>query len=182
MTRRATRHLSRGIRHAIFLTRSDRTRLLSLTGHPNCRAIAVALTCLWPTAAERVGALGLVRWKRFCRFGLTAVLVGTAALTLPTFALRLYAQNVIPALEWHLMTAIADLPANSLVLLGFPPDAEMIGNSGVLQERVLGRSDITIASAFNSNNAERLAQADAERRPVFLAFVFAPRGNLLTSR
>jgi hypothetical protein len=31
--------LSRGIRHAIFLTRSDRTRLLSLTGHPNCRAI-----------------------------------------------------------------------------------------------------------------------------------------------
>ena len=48
----------------------------------------------------------------------------------------------------------------------------------MLQERVLGRSDITIASAFNSNNAERLAQADAERRPVFLAFVFAPRGNL----
>ena len=39
MTRRATRHLSRGIRHAIFLTRSDRTRLLSLTGHPSCRAI-----------------------------------------------------------------------------------------------------------------------------------------------
>jgi hypothetical protein len=31
--------LSRGIRHAIFLTRSDRTRLLSLTGHPSCRAI-----------------------------------------------------------------------------------------------------------------------------------------------
>ena len=40
VTRRATRHLSRGIRHAIFLTRSDRTRLLSLTGHPNCRAIS----------------------------------------------------------------------------------------------------------------------------------------------
>ena len=138
----------------------------------------VALTCLWPTAAEHVGALGLVRWKRFCRFGLTAVLVGTAALTLPTFALRLYAQNVIPALEWHLMTAIADLPANSLVLLGFPPDAEMIENSEVLQERVLGRSDITIASAFNSNNAERLSEADAERRPVFLAFVFAPGENL----
>ena len=39
VTRRATRHLSRGIRHAIFLTRSDRTRLLSLTGHLNCRAI-----------------------------------------------------------------------------------------------------------------------------------------------
>ena len=33
------RHLSRGIRHAIFLTRSDLTRLLSLTGHLNCRAI-----------------------------------------------------------------------------------------------------------------------------------------------
>ena len=36
---------------------------------------AVALTCLWPTAAERLGPLGPVRWKRFCHFGLTAVLV-----------------------------------------------------------------------------------------------------------
>jgi hypothetical protein len=62
----------------------------------------VALTCLWPTASEQVGALRLMRWKRFCRAGLTTVLVGTAILTLPTFALRLYAQNVIPALEWRL--------------------------------------------------------------------------------
>jgi CubicO group peptidase (beta-lactamase class C family) len=45
VTRRATRHLSRGVRHAIFLTRSDRTRLLSLTGQLNCRAI---LAERWP--------------------------------------------------------------------------------------------------------------------------------------
>jgi hypothetical protein len=31
--------LSLSSRHAIFNTRSDRTSLLSLAGHPNCRAI-----------------------------------------------------------------------------------------------------------------------------------------------
>ncbi|MGA8196677.1 MAG: hypothetical protein WB902_25320, partial [Acetobacteraceae bacterium] len=44
--------MSRGIRHAIFLTRSDRTRLLSLTGHPNCRAI------VWFQDDSRVGQKG----------------------------------------------------------------------------------------------------------------------------
>jgi hypothetical protein len=138
----------------------------------------VALACLWPTASHNVGAvLALVRWKRFCRTVLTTVLVGTAILTLPTFALRLYAQNVIPTMEWRLLTAIADLPPYSLVLLGFPPDAEMIGNSVLLLDRVLGRSDITIESAFDPSNAAPLSDAHGEGRPVFLAFVYGPGEN-----
>jgi hypothetical protein len=138
----------------------------------------VALACLWPAASEHIGAAsGPARGKRFCRTGLTAVLVSTAMLTLPTFALRLYAQNVIPALEWRLITAIAAMPPHSLVLLGFPPDAEMIGNTSVLLQRALGRSDITIESAFDTNKAARLSEAHAERRPVFLAFVYDPGEN-----
>jgi two-component system CheB/CheR fusion protein len=39
VTRRPTQTLSRSLRHAIFPTRSDRPSLLSLTGHPSCRAI-----------------------------------------------------------------------------------------------------------------------------------------------
>jgi hypothetical protein len=39
VTRRATQPLPRHGRHAIFPTRSDRPSLLSLTGHPSCRAI-----------------------------------------------------------------------------------------------------------------------------------------------
>ena len=64
VTRRATRHLSRGIRHAIFLTRSDRTRLLSLTGHPNCRAIGgLAAKAKLLTGIEEQAAKGII-----CRF------------------------------------------------------------------------------------------------------------------
>src|SRR5271166_4456685 len=39
LTTRTTQLLSRRVSHAIFRTRSDRTSLLSLTGHPSCRAI-----------------------------------------------------------------------------------------------------------------------------------------------
>ena len=123
----------------------------------------IALACLWPTGPGRLP--------------LAAALVGTTILTLPTFAVRLYAQNVIPALEWRLITAIAGTPPRSLVLLGFPPDAEMIGNTDVLLRHVLHRSDITIASAFDTNNAARVSEAYAAHRPVFLAFVYEPGEN-----
>jgi hypothetical protein len=137
----------------------------------------VALACLWPTS-DHVGAgRGPACWKWFGRTGLTAVLAGTAILTLPTFAVRVYAQNVIPAMEWHMMQAMAAMPPHSLVLLGFPEDAEMIENARVLLQHELGRGDITIESAFDPDNAVRLSDAYAEQRPVFLAFVYEPGGN-----
>jgi hypothetical protein len=64
----------------------------------------ISLACLWPTGSLQNGA---TRGMRFCRAGLSAVLLGTVILTLPTFALRLYAQNAVQALEWRLITAIA---------------------------------------------------------------------------
>jgi hypothetical protein len=118
--------------------------------YPVAVLATVALACLWPAASENIGAaLGLARWTRSCRVGLTTALLGIAVLTLPTFALRIYAQNVIQASEWRLMSAMADLPPYSLVLLGFPPEAEMIENSALLLDRVLGRGDIKIETAFN---------------------------------
>jgi hypothetical protein len=137
----------------------------------------VSLACLWPTSGQVGAGCGPARWGWFGRIGLTAVLAGTAILTMPTFAMRVYAQNVIPTLEWHLMKAIAALPSHSLVLLGFPRDAEMIENVSVLLKHELGRSDISIESAFDPGNAVRLSVAFAERRSVFLAFVHEPGGN-----
>ena len=147
--------------------------------YPVAVLATVALACLWPAASENIGAAaGLARWMRFCRVGLATILLGIAVLTLPTFALRIYAQNVIPASEWRLMNAMADLPPNSLVLLGFPPEAEMIENSALLLDRVLGRGDITIEAAFSPSNEARLSEAYAERRPVYLAFVYEPGENV----
>jgi hypothetical protein len=76
------------------------------------------------------------------------------------------------------MSAMADLPPYSLVLLGFPPEAEMIENSALLLDRVLGRGDITIETAFSPSNTARLWAAYAERRPVYLAFVYEPGENV----
>jgi hypothetical protein len=147
--------------------------------YPAAVLATVALACLWPAASEQVGAAsGPARWTQFCRIGLTTVLVGTAAITLPTFGLRVYAQSAIPASEWRLMSAMANLPPYSLVLLGFPPEAEMIENSALLLDRVLGRGDITIETALSPNNTARLSEAYAERRPVYLAFVYEPGENV----
>ncbi len=84
--------------------------------YPAAILSAVALACLWP--AETAGPQ---RLKRAGRAGLTAVLAGMTILTVPTFALRVYAQNTIPNLEWNLMRAIAATPPDSLVLLPFSP-------------------------------------------------------------
>lgn len=137
----------------------------------------VSLACLWPRSGHARAGIGGARWEWFGRIGLTAVLAGTTILTLPTFAMRVYAQNVIPTMEWHLMKAIAAVPPHSLVLLGFPRDAEMIENAGVLLQHELGRSDISIESAFDPANADRMSAAYAERRSVFLAFVYEPGEN-----
>jgi hypothetical protein len=134
----------------------------------------ISLACLWPTGSSQSGA---TRGIRFCRAGISAVLLGTVILTLPTFALRLYAQNAVQALEWRLITAIGATPPHSLVLLGFPPDAEMIENTGILLERVLERSDITVGSAFDPGTAAQVSKAYTERRSVFLAFVHSPSSN-----
>jgi hypothetical protein len=40
----ATQHLSRGVGYVIFPTRGDRPSLLSLIGHPSCRAIRMRPT------------------------------------------------------------------------------------------------------------------------------------------
>jgi hypothetical protein len=147
--------------------------------YPVAVLATIALVCFWPVASEGIGAaLGLARWMRFCRVGLATILLGIAVLTLPTFALRIYAQNVIPASEWRLMNAMADLPPNSLVLLGFPPEAEMIENSALLLDRVLGRVDLTIEAAFSPSNEARQSEAYVERRPVYLAFVYEPAENV----
>ena len=128
---------------------------------------AVALACLWPGEVS-----GPRRLKQAGRAGLAAVLAGTTIVTLPTFALRVYAQNAIPEMEWHLIRAIAATPPHSLVLLAFPPGAEMIGNTPVLVQYALGRNHIDIQSALGADTAARLARAEAARRPVFLAFVY----------
>jgi hypothetical protein len=147
--------------------------------YPVAILATVALSCLWPATSVGIGAgLGLARWTRFSRIGLSAVLLGIAVMTVPTFALRIYAQNVIQASEWRLMNAMADLPPYSLVLLGFPPDAEMIENSSLLLDRVLGRADITIETAFSPTNTARLSEAYAEGRPLYLAFVYEPGENV----
>jgi hypothetical protein len=147
--------------------------------YPAAVLATVAVACLWPAASEQVGAaLGPARWTRFTRICLMTVMLGTSSITLPTFALRVYAQNAIPASEWRLMRAMADLPPYSLVLLEFPPDAEMIKNSALLLDRVLGRRDITIETAFSPSNTGRLSEAYAERRPVYLAFVYEPGENV----
>jgi hypothetical protein len=142
--------------------------------HPAAILTTISLACLWPPGSSQSGAM---RGIRFCRAGLSAVLLGTAILTLPTFALRLYAQNAVQAMEWRLITAIGTMPPHSLVLLGFPPDAEMIENTGFLLQHLLGRSDVTVGSAFDPGAAAQLAKANTERRPVFLAFVHSPSGN-----
>ncbi|MBW4091472.1 MAG: hypothetical protein HIU82_10230 [Proteobacteria bacterium] len=128
---------------------------------------AVALGCLWPAEAS-----GPRRMRQTGRAGLTVILAGTTLLTLPTFALRLYAQNAIPSMEWHLIRAIAATPPNSLVLLAFPPGAEMIGNTPVLVQHALGRNSLDVRSALGPDTAARLARAQAAHRPVFLAFVY----------
>jgi hypothetical protein len=145
--------------------------------YPAATLGTVSLACLWPTSGHVGAGRGPAIWKWFGRTGLTAVLAGTAILTLPTFIMRVYAQNVIPTMEWHLMQAIAAMPPRSMVLLGFPRDAEMIENASVLLQHELGRSDISIESALDPANAVRLSAAYAERRPVFLAFVYEPGEN-----
>ena len=142
--------------------------------YPAAILTTISLGCLWPAGSPQSGS---IRGILFCRFGLSAVLVATMILTLPTFALRLYAQNAVQTLEWRLITAIGTMPPHSLVLLGFPPDAEMIENTGLLLRRVLDRSDITLGSAFDPGTATQLSKAYTERRPVFLAFVHSPSGN-----
>jgi len=69
------------------------------------------------------------------------------------------------------------MPPHSVVLLGFPPGAEMIENTGLLLRRILDRSDIALGSAFDPGTATQLSKAYTERRPVFLAFVHSPSGN-----
>jgi hypothetical protein len=142
--------------------------------YPAAILAAVSLACLWPAGSSQSGA---TRGLQFCRAGLSTVLLSTVILTLPTFALRLYAQNAVQALEWRLITAIGATPPHSLVLLGFRPEAEMIENVGVLLDRVLGRSDITVGSAFDPGTAAHLSKAYAERRPAFLAFVHSHSSN-----
>jgi hypothetical protein len=146
--------------------------------YPAAILATIASTCLWPTGSvqNRLGS-GSAWSMRIRRAGLAAVLLGTVILTLPTFALRLYAQNTVQALEWRLITAIGATPPHSLILLGFPPSAEMIENTGMLLEHVLGRNDIAIGSAFDPANARLLSRAYSERRPVFLAFVHSPSSN-----
>jgi hypothetical protein len=146
--------------------------------YPAAILATIAFACLWPAGSSQTGVgSGAPRGIRFCRAGLSAVLLGTLILTLPTFAVRLYAQNAVQTLDWRLITAIGAVPPHSLVLLGFPPDAEMIGNARMLLERVLGRSDITVGSAFDPGNAAQLSKAYTERWPVFLAFVHSPGSN-----
>ena len=142
--------------------------------YPAAILTTISLACLWPAGSSQSGAICGIR---FYRAGLSTVLLATVILTLPTFALRLYAQNAVQALEWRLITAIGTMPRHSLVLLGFPPDAEMIENTGLLLQRVLGRNDVTVGSAFDPGAAAQLPKAYTERRPVFLAFVHSPSGN-----
>jgi hypothetical protein len=142
--------------------------------YPAAILSTISLACLWPPGSSQSGA---TRGIRFCRAGLAAILLSTVILTLPTFVLRLYVQNAVQALEWHLITTIGAIPPHSLVLLGFPPDAEMIENTGILLERVLERSDITVGSAFASGTAAQVSKAYMEGRPVFLAFVHSPSSN-----
>ena len=139
---------------------------------------AIALACLWPTVARGVKLAPIyfvssLSW----RIGLAAFLIGITALNLPIFALRLYVQSAIPAIEWRLLSAIAATPPHSLVLLGFPGATEMVTESHILFQHALGRSDISIGSAFDSNVAELRAKASADQRQVVLAFVDEPGEN-----
>jgi hypothetical protein len=133
---------------------------------------AIALACLWPTIAAGVKHAPIDFVSRLSwRIGLAAFLAVTIALNLPLFALRLYVQSAVPAMEWRLLSAIAATPPRSLVLLGFPEETEMVKNSQILLHRVLGRSDISVRSAFHSDLADLRTQAAADQRQVFVAFV-----------
>ncbi len=139
---------------------------------------AIALACLWPTGAGDVKHAPIDFVSRLSwRSGLAAFLAVTTAVNLPLFALRLYVQSAVPAMDWRLLSAIAAVPPRSLVLLGFPEETEMVKNSQILLHHALGRSDISVRSAFDSHLADIRAQASADQRQVFVAFVDEPGEN-----
>jgi hypothetical protein len=136
---------------------------------------AVAIGCLWPSWSAANDFCGRLL-RNVGRLGTAAAAV-TTALAVPTFASRVYVQTVVPGMEWKMLEAIAALPPNALVLLGWRPRAEMVSNAAMMVNKVLERPDIQVAAGINPAASHLVAQAKADHRPAFVAFVYQTAGD-----
>jgi hypothetical protein len=80
-------------------------------------------------------------------------------------------------MAWKMLEAIAALPPNALVLLGWGPRAEMVSNAAMMVNNVLERPDIQVTAGINPAASHLVAQAKADHRPAFVAFVYQTAGD-----